>query len=156
MYTRIKNDLKSAMMAQDKDRTGTLRMVIAALDNEAIAKGAGVKDIGLSNDDCEIVLKRMIKSRQDSIEQFTKGGAHDRALREALEIDVINAYLPKQMTEEELGMAVDAAIETLSAATIDFSLTKKHQGSIMKLLKEVHGNSFDGKMASQLVQSRLV
>lgn len=147
MYNEIKDDLKNAMMAQDKDRVGTLRMVVAALDNEAIAKG---KKDRLDPDDCVVVLKRMVKSRQDSIEQFRKGGAEDRALAEQAEINIISTYLPKMLTQEKLAADIEVAMAETGATT------KKDTGKVMKWLKDVHGNGFDGKMASQILQGKLV
>lgn len=153
MYNRIKEDLKAAMMAQDKFGTYTLRMVLAALNNEIISKCQGTQ---LSDSDCEVALKRLIRQRQDSAEQFTQGGALEKAQLENAEIQLIETYLPQQMTEEQLGFAIDHTILTLSTATVDFQPVKKHMGSVMKLLKETHGNSFDAKLASQMVQARLV
>jgi hypothetical protein len=142
MITRIQADLKAAMIAKDSFRTGVLRMAIAAINNESIAKLGGIIDY-------EAVVKRLVKSRQDSVEQFAKVGMTDRALLEQAEIEILNCYLPKQLTDTELESAVQDAIEFTKATT------RKEMGTVMALLKTSLGNTFDTKKASQLVTSRL-
>ena len=146
MITQIQTNLKQAMLARETFKVSTLRMALTALNNEAISKGPGTT---LSLSEGEVVIKRLIKSRQDSVEQFTKGGALDKAKAEQDEITILSAYLPKQLTDEELEAAVDEAIKTTKAAT------RKEMGAVMAHLKATYGNIFDAKRASTLVTARL-
>jgi uncharacterized protein YqeY len=147
MLNKIKNDLKLAMMDQNKPLMTVLRMAITQLGNEAIAKGNGYT---LTDDESQVVLKRMVKQRQDSIEQFTRGGALDKSALEAAEIKVLETYLPKMLSEHELQAAVDAAIERTGAET------KKDMGAVMRVLKFGYGNSFDAALASKLISKVLL
>ncbi|MCE1229775.1 MAG: GatB/YqeY domain-containing protein [Firmicutes bacterium] len=148
MHTRLQADLKAAMLAKNATLTGVLRMAVAAYRNEAVAKGLGPQGV-LSDADAVAVLKRMVKSREDSVEQFTKGGYVDRAQAEQGEIEILKTYLPAMLEGPQLEAAVKAAITQTGAQT------KKDMGQVMKALQAAHGSAFDGKAASQLVQSLL-
>jgi uncharacterized protein YqeY len=146
MIAQIQTDLKQAMLARDVLKVSTLRMAITALNNETIAKGLGAT---LTASECEVVVKRLVKSRQDSVEQFTKVGMLERALEEQKEIELLNAYLPKQLTEAEIARAVVDAIAKTGATT------RRDMGAVMAQLKEAYGNTFDAKKASTLVTAKL-
>lgn len=146
MQNKIQDDLKRAMLAQEKGKVAVLRMTLTALKNEAIAKGKGKE---LTDSDCEIVIKRLVKQRQDAAIQFSNGGAEDRATQELAEATFLETYLPKQLTLDELQSSIDQIIQTTGATT------KKEMGKVMAALKDKHGNGFDAKAASQMVQSRL-
>src|SRR5687768_4772524 len=94
---KIRADLTESMKARDAERTSTLRMVQAALKNEQIEKGHE-----LSDEEVQVVLRRAVKQRQDSIEQYTKGGRPELAEKEAAEMRLLDIYLPKQMSDEEV------------------------------------------------------
>lgn len=148
MLTRIQADLKTAMLAKDAGRTQVLRMALAAYKNEAVAKGLGPQGV-LDEADALAVLKRLVKSREDSIAQFEKVGQADRAAQERAEIELLKPYLPAMIEGADLEAAVRAAIVSTGATV------KKDMGLVMKALQAAHGGAFDGKAASALVQSLL-
>jgi uncharacterized protein YqeY len=148
MLNRIQSDLKSAMLAKEAGRTQVLRMALAAYKNEAVAKGLSPQGV-LTEADAISVMKRLVKSREDSIEQFTKAGHPDRAAQEQAEIEILKAYLPAMLEGPALENAVREAIAASGAAS------KKDMGKVMKELQARHGANYDGKAASQLVQSLL-
>ena len=148
MLDRLQAELKTAMLAKDAPRTMVLRMALAAYKNEAVAKGLGPQGL-LSEAEAVAVFKRLVKSREDSVEQFTKAGYADRAALEQAEIEVLKAFLPTQLEGAQLETAVREAIQAAGAQT------RKDMGAVMKALQAAHGASFDGKAASQLVQALL-
>ena len=148
MLDRLQAELKTAMLAKDAPRTMVLRMALAAYKNEAVAKGLGPQGL-LGEAEAVTVFKRLVKSREDSVEQFTKAGYADRAALEQAEIEVLKAFLPTQLEGAQLETAVREAIHASGAQT------RKDMGAVMKALQAAHGASFDGKAASQLVQSLL-
>lgn len=148
MRERITNDVKTAMKAGEKAKLATLRLVTAAIKSADIdAEMAGKKAL----DDAGIVavLTRMIKQRRDSIEQFTAGKREDLAAQEAAEIAVIEAYLPKQMSEAEVSAAITAVIQETGAAG------PKDMGKVMGVLKERFAGKMDFGKASGAVKSLL-
>ena len=148
MLERIQKDLKEAMLAKDAFRTQVLRMALGAYKNEAVAKGLGPQGL-LSEADALAVFKRLVKSREDSVEQFTKAGYPDRAAQEQAEINLLKGYLPAMLEGAALENAVKEAIAVSGAHS------KKDIGKVMKQLQAAHGGSYDGKMASVLVQALL-
>lgn len=148
MLVRLQADLKTAMLARDAARTGVLRMALAAYKNEAVAKGLSPQGT-LDEADALAVLKRLVKSREDSIAQFEKVGQADRAAQERAEIEILKPYLPAMIEGPALEAAVKAAIAQSGATG------KKDMGLVMKALQAAHGGAFDGKAASSLVQSLL-
>ena len=148
MLDRLQADLKTAMLARDAPRTQVLRMALAAYKNEAVAKGLGPQGL-LEEPDALAVMKRLVKSREDSVAQFQKVGQADRAAQEQAEIALLKAYLPAMLEGAELEAAVKAAIAQAGATS------KKDMGAVMKALQAAHGGAFDGKAASALVQGLL-
>lgn len=148
MLNRLQADLKTAMLARDAARTQVLRMALAAYKNEAVAKGLGPQGL-LAEADALAVLKRLVKSREDSVAQFEKVGQAERAAQEQAEIALLKAYLPAMLEGADLEAAVKAAIAGTGATS------KKDMGLVMKALQAAHGGAFDGKAASALVQSLL-
>lgn len=148
MLDRLQADLKAAMLARDAARTGTLRMALAAYRNEAVAKGLGPQGT-LAEADALALVKRLLKQREESIEQFLKGGAPDRAALEEAEAAILKGYLPRMLEGAELEAAVRAAIAAAGAQS------RKDMGQVMKALQAAHGGAFDGKAASTLVQTLL-
>src|SRR6187200_971729 len=109
----INNALKEAMKAKDERKVSTLRMVNSTFKNADIeARGSGKT---LSDADLLPVLQKMIKQRQESKELYEKGGRPENAQQEADEIAIITAYLPKQMSDAEMGAAIEAAIAVTGA-----------------------------------------
>jgi uncharacterized protein len=148
MLTRLQADLKTAMLARDAGRTQVLRMALAAYKNEAVAKGLGPQGT-LPESDAVAVLKRLVKSREDSVAQFEKVGQAERAAQERAEIELLRPYLPAMLEGEVLEAAVRAAIAQSGAKA------KKDMGIVMKALQAAHGAAVDGKTASALVQRLL-
>jgi uncharacterized protein len=149
MLDRLQADLKASMLAKDAMKTGVLRMALAAYKNEAVAKGLGPQG-ALDESDALVVMKRLVKSREDSVEQYTKAGHLDRAASEQAEITLLKAYLPAMLEGVQLENAVREAVASTGATS------KKDMGAVMKALQATHGGAFDGKAASALVNSLLV
>jgi len=144
MRDKINADLKVAMKAGEKDRVGTLRLVNAAIKSADIDARPSGKD-KISDTDILSVLAKMVKQRRDSIEQYTAGGRQDLADKEAAEIVVIEAYMPKQMDEAEARSAIAAAIKETGAAG------PKDMGKVMGTLKARYAGSMDfGKASAQV------
>jgi uncharacterized protein len=148
MRDKINADLKDAMKAGDKDRVGTLRLINAAIKSADIdARPSGkdkVDDAGLL-----AVLAKMIKQRRDSIEQFVAGCRQELADKEAAEIKVIEAYLPKQMSAEEAKAAIAAIVKEVGAAG------QKDMGKVMAALKARFAGQMDFGKASAAVKELL-
>jgi len=147
MREKINADLKEAMKAGEKDRVGTLRLVNAAIksaDIDARPSGKEITDADLLG-----VLTRMIKQRRDSIEQFLAGGRQELADKEAAEIRVIEAYLPKQMDAAEAKAAIATVIKEVGAAS------QKDMGKVMAALKARYAGQMDFGKASAAVKELL-
>jgi len=148
----IRDDIKTAMVAAmkggDKDTTGTLRLVSAAIQNRDIEArtGAAPKD-----DDALVteVLQKMIKQRRESAEVYRKGGRDDRAQVEESEIAVIERFLPAQLSDAEAEEAVRGIIAETGASSM------KDMGRVMALVKERLGTSIEPARASALVKGSL-
>src|SRR6202045_5545043 len=105
---QIQKDITAAMKAREEHRLSTLRMVKSALKNREIDKMAPLDD-----KEAQQVLSTLIKQRKESVEQFTKGGRQEMADKEAAEIKLIEAYMPKAASEEEIAAGVKAAISEM-------------------------------------------
>jgi hypothetical protein len=148
VLTRLQADLKTSMLARDAIRTQVIRMALAAYKNEAVAKGLSPQGI-LTEADALAVLKRLVKSREDSIAQFEKVGQVERAAQERAEIELLLPYLPAMLE----GPALEAAVRAAIAQT--GTTSRKDMGQVMKALQATHGGNLDGKATSTLVQSLL-
>jgi len=144
MRAKISDDLKVAMKAGDKQRVATLRLINAAIQSAEIEAKKPIDDAAVL-----AVMTKMVKQRRDSIEQYTKGGRPDLAETEQAEITVIEAYLPKQMDENEVKAAIDAAIQETGAATA------KDMGKVMGVLKAKYAGKMDFQKASAAVKAAL-
>ncbi len=144
----IKQALVGAMKAGDKPRTGTIRLIQAALKNRDIElRGAA----NPPEDDVLVteVLQKMVKQRRESIEMYTRGGRGELADAEAAEVTVIEGFLPRQLDEAELGAAIDAIVAETGAGSV------KDMGRVMALLRERHAGEIDMGKASAAVKARL-
>jgi uncharacterized protein YqeY len=148
MLDRLQAELKAAMLARDTARTMVLRMALAAYKNEAVARSLGPQGV-LGEAEAVAVFKRLVKSREDSVAQFTAAGFPDRAAVEQAEIEVLKGFLPAMLEGVQLEAAVREAIQAAGAQS------RKDMGAVMKAVQARHGASYDGKAASQLVQSML-
>ena len=144
----IDKALKEAMKARNERAVSTLRMVNATLKNADIeARGAGKPALG----DAEVVgvLQKMVKQRQELVELYQKGGRADLVKQEQDEIAIISGYLPKQMSDDEMKAAIDAAIAETGAASM------KDMGKVIGALRAKHAGQMDMGKASALVKAKL-
>ena len=144
----INNALKEAMKARNERAVSTLRMVNSTLKNADIeARGAGKPALG----DAEVlgVLQKMIKQRQESVELYKKGGRDDLVAQEQEEIAIISSYLPKQMSEDEMTAAIEAAVAETGASGM------KDMGRVIGVLRAKYAGQMDMAKASGLVKARL-
>lgn len=137
---RVRTDLTASMKARDAARTSTLRMLQSALKNEQIDKGHE-----LSDEEAAAVIRRGVKQRQDSIEQFTKGNRPELAQKEQAELELLNTYLPRQLSDTDVEQVVRAAISQVGASS------KKDSGAVMKAVMATHKGLVDGKKVQEIV-----
>jgi uncharacterized protein YqeY len=144
---RISDDIKTAMRAKDSTALNALRALKSAMTNAAIEKGG----LGTVLDEPEIlaVIRKQIKQRQDSIEQFEKAGRAELAANEKAEIVILSAYLPAALTEEQIVEIVEQACAETGAAS------KADMGKTMKRAQELSEGRADGKLLSAAVMKRL-
>lgn len=147
---RINADLKEAMKAREAERLSTLRLVNAAFkDREIAARGASGEGTGLGEADLMAILGKMIKQRQDSARAYEEGGRLELAEKELNEIKVIEAYLPRQMSADEVTAAINAAIAAIGATGI------RDMGRVMAELKTRHTGQMDFGAVGPMVKARL-
>jgi uncharacterized protein len=144
----INNAVKEAMKAKDERKLSTLRMVNSTIKNADIeARGQGKPP--LSDADLLGVLQKMIKQRQESVELYNKGGRAELASQEREEIAIISAYLPKQMSEDEVKAAIGSIIAETNAVGI------KDMGKVIGTLKAKYAGQMDFGKASGMVKAAL-
>lgn len=143
LHQTIKSQVTEAMKARDTLRLNVLRGLLSALTNEAVAKKKK-PDEELSDDDVLSILSRGVKQRKDSIEQFEKGGRQDLADAEKAELQILEAYLPVQMSKDEIEEFVKN-----KQVELNFDKTKANQlmGMVMKELK----GKADGTLVKDVV-----
>ena len=141
---KIRADMTSAMKAQEKDRLSTLRMLQSSLKNEQINTGHE-----LSDEEAMTVIRKAMKQRQDSIEQYTNAGRTELADKERAEMELLKAYLPAELSDEEL----EAGLREIVAST--GAQSKKDLGKVMKEATARYKGRADGKKIQELV-SRLL
>ena len=144
LETQIQDDMKSAMRAGETLRRDTLRMLIAALKNERIDKGAD-----LDEESVLAVVRRGVKSRKDSAQQYRDAGRDELADKEEAEIAVLEGYLPQMLDEAATIAAVEAAIAETGASE------KCDLGKVMKAVMAAHKGLVDGKLVNRLAGERL-
>jgi len=149
MRTELNDALKTAMKEKDALATSTLRLIQAALkDRDIAARSKGNTD-GIDDDEILGLLQSMIKQRRDSIDAYKKGGRMELAEQEAGEIAIIERFLPKQMSADEVSEAVAGVIAEMGAATL------KDMGKVMGALKERFPGRMDFSKASAQVKEKL-
>jgi uncharacterized protein YqeY len=142
---RLSEDLKQAMKAKDQLRMDVIRMIKAAALNKEL-------ELKKSLDDAEMtrVMASLIKQRREAVEQYQKARREDLAGKELKEISIIEAYLPKALSPEELARIVDAVIKETGASRV------QDMGAVMKaVMARLAGQTVDGKQISDLVRARL-
>ncbi|MFK7911244.1 MAG: GatB/YqeY domain-containing protein [Akkermansiaceae bacterium] len=143
----ITSDMKAAMRDRNKLALNTLRALKTAIGNAAIEKGGAGTE--LPENEVVNIIRKQIKQRQDSLEQYEKAGRTELAETEREEIVVLENYLPQPLSDEEIDAAVTSAIDESGAQG------KQDMGKVMKLLQEKTGGRADGKTLSQKVMQQL-
>ena len=142
---RLTEDLKLAMKARDQLRMDVIRMIKAAVLNKEVEMKKDLDDAEMSR-----IMTTMIKQRKESVEHYEKGQRAELAAKERQEISIIEAYLPKALSPEELDRTVDAVIRESGATSA------KDMGAVMKgVMARLAGQPVDGKQVSDLVRSKL-
>ena len=141
---RIEKELIGALKKKDEIKVSTLRMLKADLQNLTIQKKEDLK-----NESIIKIIQKQVKQRKDSIEQFKKGKRDDLAAKEEKELTILESFLPKMLSEEELAKIIKDVIAELGATT------KKEMGGVIKeVIAKAQGRA-DGKTVSQLVSGLL-
>lgn len=148
---RLNTALKEAMKARAGERTSTLRLVNAAIhDRDIAARGTDAADPGgVSEAEILAILGKMVKQRQDSARIYEEGGRLELAEKELAEITVIEEFLPRQLTGDEVAAAIEAAVTAVGAGSI------RDMGRVMAELKARHAGQMDFAAAGPLVKARL-
>ena len=137
---QIRADLTESMKARTAERTSTLRMVQAALKNEQISVGHE-----LSDEEALAVIRKGIKQRQDSVEQYTKGNRPELAAKEQSEIEILKSYMPPELSQAELESGLREIIASTGAQS------KKDMGKVMKEASARYKGRADGKKIQEIV-----
>lgn len=147
----LKTDMVASMRARDADRTGTLRMALAAIRNEKVA---GKQARTLTEADETAVLQREVRSRRDSAQAYTDGGRPELAAKELAEVAILAEYLPAALTESELDALVDAAVAS-AAAEAGEKPTMRAMGAIIKAVNAEAAGRAEGATVAAKVRARL-
>lgn len=144
LLEQLESDVKTAMKEGAAARVAVLRLLVASLKNERIKLGHD-----LTNDEAIKVLQREAKQRKDSIEAYTNGGRSELAQAEQAELEIIDSYLPQQLSEAELAQLVDQAIKDLNVTGID------QIGIVIGAVMKLAAGKADGGRVSALVRAKL-
>lgn len=142
---KIVNDYKEAMKNKDSLKSSVLSFLRAQLINTALEKKKNTLDDG----EVIAVIRKQIKQRQDSIEQFTKGNRLDLADKETKELEILKLYLPQELSTDEIKKIIDEALSVTGASGI------KDMGRVMKEVAVKVAGKADGKLVSDLVREKL-
>ena len=144
LKARIQEDVKQAMRAHQREQLAALRLVTAAIKQKEVDER-----IELSDEQVLAVLDKMVKQRRESLDQFLQAGREDLAAKEQFELDLIQAYLPEPLTEDQLADLIRSTIDKLGASSI------RDMGAVMNALRgQVQGRA-DMKAVSQAVKTQL-
>ncbi len=144
LLTTLNDDIKTAMKSKDKDTLSVLRMLKAAIQNEQIKAGRD-----LDGEEELTVLSREMKQRRDSLSEFEKAGRDDLADKVKIEITIVEKYMPKQLSEEEIRQIVQTAVDQTGATS------PKEFGKVMgAVMPEVKGKA-DGNQVNAIVKELL-
>ncbi|MCR4581868.1 MAG: GatB/YqeY domain-containing protein [Bacilli bacterium] len=147
MYNQVRKDLTEALKSGDKFKLGVIRMLKAALMNEEVALHGNGQ--GLSDDEVITVIKREVKKRNTSIEEYTKYNKMEVVEDLKKEVEIMSVYLPPEMSDEELDKAISEIIEEVKPESI------KDMGKVMKEVTAKYGSSIDMSKASKIVKEKL-
>lgn len=144
LLERLNNDMKQAMKNKEKDKLSVIRMLKSSLQNEELKKREALTD-----DEELTVLSRELKQRKDSLQEFENAGRIDLVDKVRTEIDYVEAYMPEQLSEEEISQIVKNTIEEVKASS------KTDMGRVMgALMPKIKGKA-DGSLVNKLVQQHL-
>ena len=143
----INSELKISMLSSNKDKTSTLRLILAAIKDREIAAREKKQDI----DDAIVmdVLSKMVKQRLESADIYKKNNRLELAAKEELEIEVIREFLPKQLTEQEIKEIIGKLVEETNSSSI------RDMGKIMGALKSKYAGQLDFALAGKLLKEHL-
>jgi uncharacterized protein len=139
---RVTEDMKAAMRSGDKDRLSAVRLILAAIKQREV-------DERITLDDGQVlaVLEKMIKQRRESIAQFQSGGRADLVAKESAELELLQSYLPQQLSDAEVDALIEQAIRTSGAASI------KDMGKVMGIVKaQAAGRTDMGALSARVKQ----
>ena len=142
---RINKDYVQAMKDKAAEKSAAVNYLRAMIKQVKVDKRLEA----VSDDEVIAVIKKQIKQRQDSIEQFEKGGRPELAAKEKVELEIMKAYLPAEVPAVEIRRVVDAVIAETGASSV------KDMGSVMKRARERLGGSADGRLVSEIVKEKL-
>ena len=146
----VLSELKTAMKSKNVNSINTLRLILASLkDKDIIARGNGNLS-GINEIEITSLLQTMIKQRHDSIELYKKGKREDLVKKEENEISIILEFLPKQLNEKEVELAVLDSIKLTEANSI------KDMGKVINLMKQKYNGKMDFRIASKVVKEKLL
>jgi uncharacterized protein YqeY len=149
LRTKISDELKTAMKAGDKLRVSTLRLVASAIKDRDIQNRTAGPDSGVNDAQIVEVMAKMVKQRQESVAMYEQGGRPELAQQERSEIDIIQSFMPKQLSEAEVKSVVAAVIQETGAQSV------KDMGKVMAGLKAKYAGQMDMATAGAVVKSLL-
>lgn len=149
LRAEISEGLKSAMKEKDRRTTSTLRLILAALKDRDIASRGTAGNDGITDEEILEMLQKMVKQRRDSIKLYEQGERPDLVQEETEEIEIIQGFLPKQLSDEEMAAAIQSVVDELGANNI------KDMGRTMAALKGSYAGRMDFAKASALVKQHL-
>lgn len=141
---QVAEDMKAAMKSGEKIKLGAVRMLHAAIRKKEIDDRVELDDAGVTK-----LVSSLVKQRHESIEQFKAGNRQDLVDKESAELQCLQAYLPQQLSQDELKVLIDSTIQECNAKT------QKDIGLVMKTLMPKTTGRADGKLVNQLVRERL-
>ncbi len=144
LLERLNSDIKQAMKNKEKDKLSVIRMIKSSIQNEAIKTGNE-----LSEDEELTVLSREVKQRKDSLHEFDKAGREDLVEKIRTELQYVELYMPKQLSEEEVSEIVKQAISETGASS------KAEMGKVMAVIMPKVKGKADGSLVNKLVQQHL-
>ena len=148
LRNQIEEKLNQALKAKDKNTYPTLRLVVSAIkDAEIAGRSKGQKE--MTDGDIIAILKKMIKQRNESCDVYKKAGRNELLENETKEIEVINVFLPKQLSEEETKKICEDVIKSVGASSM------KDMGKVMGALKSKHSDTLDFSKVSSIIKGLL-
>ena len=148
LQIKIETKLNEALKTKDKKTYSTLRLVVAAIKDTMIAKKIRDKQT-LPDNELILLLKKMVKQRNDSCDAYRKGGRNELLENEMSEIKIINEFLPKQLSEEKTKQICLDTIKTVGASSV------KDMGKVMGALKKQYSDVLDFSKVSKIIKDNL-